>query len=251
MTLLEADTDGVYFAVPEGWDEAAERRVVSEVGALLPPLVRLEFEGRYAAMLSHEPKNYALLRYDGTLLLRGVAFHSIKFEAFGDAFLRRAIHCLLMDDIPGVREAYLTTAEAIAGRTLPTADVVTRARLTKTPQQYHAGRSGRREAHYEALLAGGRTTWRTGESIQLYRAAGGLALWQAGQPDRRDYDVAHYLRLLRETYAIRLARAFTPDDYATLFGAYNQLSLFAPPIETIRPCLTPLISADDPTVHAD
>ena len=75
VTLLEADTDGVYFAVPEGWNEADERRVVSEVAALLPPLVQLEFEGRYAAMLSHEPKNYALLGYDGALDIarRGVS----------------------------------------------------------------------------------------------------------------------------------------------------------------------------------
>jgi hypothetical protein len=48
--------DGVYFAVPEGWSED-ERRAVAEVAALVRP----EFEGRYAAMLSHEPKNYALL----------------------------------------------------------------------------------------------------------------------------------------------------------------------------------------------
>ena len=91
VTLLEADTDGVYFAVPEGWSEADERRVVAEVAALLPPLVQLEFEGRYAAMLSHEPKNYALLGYDGSLLLRGVAFRSSRAEPFGEAFLRRSI----------------------------------------------------------------------------------------------------------------------------------------------------------------
>ncbi len=240
VTLLEADTDGVYFAVPEGWTEADERRVVGEVAALLPPLVRLEFEGRYAAMLSHEPKNYALLHYDGTVLLRGVAFRSVKFEGFGEAFLRRAVQCLLTGDIPGVHAAYLATAEAIAERTLPTAEVVSRARLTKTPQQYQAGRAGRREAHYEALLAGGRATWRKGESIQLYRAVGGFALWEPGQADRFDYDVPHYLRLLRETYAIRLARAFTAEDHATLFGAHNQPSLFAAPIEAIRPILTPL-----------
>ena len=91
VTLLEADTDGVYFAVPEGWSEADERRVVAEVAALLPPLVQLEFDGRYAAMLSHEPKNYALLGYDGSLLLRGVAFRSSRAEPFGEAFLRQAI----------------------------------------------------------------------------------------------------------------------------------------------------------------
>jgi hypothetical protein len=37
VTLLEADTDGVYFAVPEGWTEADERHVVAEVAAMLPP----------------------------------------------------------------------------------------------------------------------------------------------------------------------------------------------------------------------
>src|SRR5262249_10925919 len=78
VTLLEADTDGVYFSTPESWTEADEHRVVEEVGALLPPLVRLEHDGRYAAMLSHEPKNYALLAYDGELLLRGVAFRSSR-----------------------------------------------------------------------------------------------------------------------------------------------------------------------------
>src|SRR5690606_25713169 len=31
VTLLEADTDGVYFAVPAGWAEDDERRVVGEV----------------------------------------------------------------------------------------------------------------------------------------------------------------------------------------------------------------------------
>src|SRR5439155_20726955 len=69
VTLIEADTDGVYFAVPAEWNETDERRVVSEVAALLPPLVQLELEGRYAAMLSHEPKNYVLLEYDGDLIM--------------------------------------------------------------------------------------------------------------------------------------------------------------------------------------
>src|SRR6185436_5643625 len=105
--------DGVYFAVPESWTEADERRVVSEVAALLPPLVSLEMEGRYAAMLSHEPKNYALLRYDGTLTLRGVAFRSSRAEPFGETFLRRALLRLLVGDVPGVREAYLDTLGAL------------------------------------------------------------------------------------------------------------------------------------------
>ena len=87
---------------------------MAEVAALLPPLVKLEFEGRYAAMLSHEPKNYALLTYDGKLLLRGVAFRSSRAEPFGEAFLRRAVACLLRDDVPGVRAVYVETLDRCA-----------------------------------------------------------------------------------------------------------------------------------------
>src|SRR6185503_9966994 len=86
VTLLEADTDGVYFAVPDDWQEADERRVVAEVAALLPSQVHLEFDGRYAAMLSHEPKNYALQPYQGAVILRGVAFRSSRAEPFGQRF---------------------------------------------------------------------------------------------------------------------------------------------------------------------
>src|SRR5204862_4122309 len=116
VTRLEADTDGVYFAVPPGWTEEDERRVVAEVGALLPPLVQLEFEGRYAAMLSHEPKNYALLGYDGALTVRGVAFRSSRAEPFGERFLRDALARLLTDDVVGVHTVYHATVASLRRR---------------------------------------------------------------------------------------------------------------------------------------
>jgi DNA polymerase elongation subunit (family B) len=247
VTLLEADTDGVYFAVPSSWSEADERRVVAQVAALLPPLVQLEFEGRYAAMLSHEPKNYALLRYDGTLLLRGVAFRSSRSEPFGEVFLRRAIARLLAGDVAGVRESYLVTREAIRSRALRTADVASRVRLTKSPHAYLAGRSTRRELPYEALLAAGHTAWRAGDRLRVYRKQNGEAGLAGGAtatseddsaaPDPRDYDIGYYTRLLRTTYAQRLARAFHPADFAAVFADPDQFMLFTPQIESIRPVL--------------
>ena len=173
VTLLEADTDGVYFAVPEGWAEADERRVVAEVAALLPPLVQLEFEGRYAAMLSHEPKNYALLGYDGSLLLRGVAFRSSRAEPFGEAFLRRAIARLLAGDVSGVRDVYVGTLDSLRRRELPAYDVSSRVRLTKSPALYRDSRDTRRELSYEAMLASGRTSWSVGDRIRVYRTKSG------------------------------------------------------------------------------
>ena len=260
VTLLEADTDGVYFAVPEAWTTDDERRVVGEVAALLPPLVQLELEGRYAAMLSHEPKNYALLAFDGELILRGVAFRSSRAEPFGEAFLRTAIARLFADDIAGVRAAYLATVTALRTRAVPTYDVSSRVRLSKTPQQYLATRETRRELVYEAMLASGRTTWITGERVRVYRTTRGTGrvieeldddeLPTAGgsrHRDPRDYDIDHYVRILGASFASRLARALAPADYAAVFADPDQLSLFAPPLAGMRAILTPMT---DPAIPA-
>ena len=246
VTLLEGDTDGVFFAVPEAWSESDERRVVSEVGALLPPLVQLELDGRYAAMLSHETKNYALLGYDGALTLRGVAFRSSRSEPYGDAFLRTALERLLTGDIVGVRDAYLATIGALRTRAIRTYDVSSRVRLTKSPTEYAESREKRRELPYEAMLASGHTTWSVGERVRVYRSAKGEGRTidtpddDTMAPDPRDYDVEYYVRLLRDSYAERLARAFTPRDFDIVFAHPDQLALFVSPVEDVKPILTTL-----------
>ncbi len=250
VTLLEADTDGVYFSVPDVWSEVDERRVVDDVASLMPPRVQLEFEGRYRAMLSHEPKNYALLGYDGTLILRGVAFRSSRAEPFGQAFLRAALPRLLVGDIEGVRAAYLAAVGALRGRELPTAEVASRMRLTKTPAQYRDSRGQRRELVYEALLRSGRSAWRPGDRVLVYRTSrgsGAVVSEEAsdGAEDRRDYDVDHYFRRLEVTFAARMSRAFSPSDFAALFGDPDQVSLFPPPFAAMRPILTPRRVAGD------
>jgi len=55
--------------------------------------------------------------------------------------------------------------------------------------------------------------------------------------DLRDYDVDHYARVLRETFAARLARAFAPEDYEALLADPDQMSLFLSPIVAIRTVL--------------
>ncbi|NNC21429.1 DNA polymerase II [Corallococcus exiguus] len=255
VTLLEADTDGVYFAVPETWTETDERRVVSEVAALLPPRVKLEFDGRYAAMLSHEPKNYALQPYTGPLLLRGVAFRSSRAEPYGEDFLRRALQHLLAGDVRTVRDTYVDAVMALRRRRVPTFEVSAQVRLTKSPSQYLATRKQRRELPYEALLTNGREHWSLGERVRIYRATGGRAgllpeaLTEDGEPaprptpgepagdDARDYDVEYYVRQLKDSFAARLARGLAPEDFATVFADPDQPSLFTPSLADARPVL--------------
>jgi DNA polymerase elongation subunit (family B) len=246
----------VYFSVPGDFSEADERRVVSEVAALLPEHVKLEFEGRYAAMLSHEPKNYALLSYEGKLQLRGVAFRSSRAEPFGEAFLQRALAALLREDVEGARQAYVETQQALRRRELPTYDVSSRVRLTKTPQEYLAMREERKELSYEALLQNGVYTWRVGQRARVYRAQGGRAglfreeELEPPRHDPRDYDSAYYTRLLRTTYAARLSRALSAEHFEALCADPEQLTLFAPRLDLARPILTllasPLTVEEDP-----
>ncbi|PLS77007.1 MAG: DNA polymerase [Chloroflexi bacterium] len=272
MALIEADTDGVYFAVPSSWDEARERALVAEIGQRLPVGIRLEFEGRYQAMFSHEVKNYALLTYAGELIVRGVALHSSRVEPFGERFLRQALRCTLRGDVAGVRAAFLATEAALLNQELTVADVASRVRLSKSAETYAETRATHREQHYEALLNAGRTTWSMGERIRVYRGQDGNAVWLPDEHDdheiggnwarrdtsnqstkaelaepptaeRRDYDVEHYLQVLVSSYASRLRKAFAPADFDQLFRLDLQLGLFDLPIEQIQPlwirCDTP------------
>jgi DNA polymerase, archaea type len=276
VALIEADTDGVYFAVPASWTEDQERQLVADIGAALPAGIRLEYEGRYRAMFSHEVKNYALLTYDGQLIVHGVALRSSRAEPFGERFLRQALFCTMTGDVDGARKAYLETAEALRQRLFPASDVAARVRLSKSPEAYQARRAKNAEQAYEALLAAGRTKWVPGERVRFYRAVGGASAWipdesedisfddveeaegRAGghklnepllpnhagdKKDRRDYDVEHYLRVLVTSYASRLRKAYAAEDFEQLFRNDEQLGLFDRPIEHIQPiwirCQTP------------
>ena len=82
-------------------------------------------------MLSHEPKNYALLAYDGTLLLRGVAFRSSRAEPFGETFLRRAVGALAARRRHRSARRLPRHDRGASPRELPTCDVSSRVRLTQ------------------------------------------------------------------------------------------------------------------------
>ena len=168
VTLLEADTDGVYFAVPEGWNEADERRVVAEVAALLPPRVQLEFEGRYAAMLSHEPKN---TRCCGTTARSSCtvwrSVRAVRSRSARHSCAERSRNCS--------RATSPVSARPTSPLWMPSPPRVADARcvvpgtVTKTPAEYFEVRDSRRELPYEAMLASGRKSWSIGDRIRVYR----------------------------------------------------------------------------------
>ncbi|MEO7910561.1 MAG: DNA polymerase domain-containing protein [Roseiflexaceae bacterium] len=264
MALLEADTDGVYFAAPLGWTEQQERAVVAATAALLPDGIRLEYEGRYQAMFVHEVKNYALLTYGSDIIVRGGALRSSRSEPFGERWLREALHCTLVGNVVGVHQAFLEIVDALRNRRLTAMDVAIQARLSKTPEEYQVSRKRAREASYEALLTAGRTSWQVGERVRFFKAADGTVVWLPETRDdlsgategeetdeeddglrteeshenavaRNDYDVEHYIHVLLTSYVGRLRKAFSREDFDQMFRPDTQLGLFDRPIEAIQP----------------
>jgi DNA polymerase, archaea type len=258
VALIEADTDGVFFAAPEQWSEHDERELVASIARTLPTGIRLEYEGRYAAMFSYEVKNYALLTYSGALIVRGGALQSSRSEPYGIRFLREALLLIMRGDIVGLRQAFLATVAALQSRRLPVGDIATRVRLSRSARQYLAQRASHPEPRYEALLAAGWDTWESGDRARFYRAAADRLVWlpddtdepheevtpDGGEPppwdeastsQQRLYDVDYYIQHLLDSYAGRLRKAFARNDWEQLFRLDGQTSLFDEPIENIRP----------------
>jgi DNA polymerase, archaea type len=230
-TLIEADTDGVYFCVPATWDEEKERVLVKEVASTLPKGLTLEFDGRYQAMLSHEIKNYALLSYDDKLTIRGGALHSSRTEPFAEKWLKAAIKHVLEGNLQDLRESFLETIHNLKTRRHSLDDVAIKVRLTKTPEQYQE--SKRKEATYEAMLASHKTSWRQGERIKIYKSQNGQWLVLDEQANQANYDIPHYIKVLRDSYAERLKKAFSSEDFESVFRLEQQ-SLFDTPLNHIK-----------------
>ncbi len=229
VQLLEADTDGVFFASP--LSESAARELIKQISDSLPEGITLEFDDLYPAMLSHDIKNYALLRRDGSVLLRGVNFRSSRFEPAMQVFTESIVKAALENNPERIKEIYLETRAKILARGYAAKELATRVRLRKTMQEYQISRSKMREAAYEAMLEAERD-WHKGQRIRLYKRQHGYGILAADESSHplemaTDYHVQHYLDLLERVYAKKLERACTPAQFAQIFSSGIQEELFA------------------------
>ncbi|MFN8635280.1 MAG: DNA polymerase domain-containing protein [Chloroflexota bacterium] len=231
MLLVEADTDGVLFGVPDSWTEDDERHLIEQVGQVLPAGISVEHDGRYLAMYSYAEKNYILQRYDGQVRLVGGSFRSSRSERYGEQFLRSAAPLLLAGQFEALRALYLDTVARLRGHAVPIEELCLSVILSKSPDAY--AKSGRREEQYEVLVMSGRK-WKPGDRVTYYQARGGrkkLVDEHAG-----DEDAEYYVRRLKEVYAQKLSRALTREDFEALFG--ENLSLWETDLGAIKPLTT-------------
>ena len=159
-----------------------------------------------------------------------------------------------------MRAVYVATVLDLRGRRLPTFELCSRVRLTKTPAAYAVTRRQRQELAYEAMLANGREHWAPGERVYVYRRTLGRAgLWQGNQAtedadvehdarlhDERDYDVEHYVRQLSNSFASRLARGVTVEDFEAIVADPDRPALFTRQLADSRPILSVLAEPTEP-----
>ncbi len=233
--VVEVDTDGVLFVPPDGVrGDAAERAFVETLSTEMPEGIRIGFDGRFEKMLSYKKKNYALLRYDGTLKFKGSSLVSRSSERFGRRFLQQAIPLLLNEDIQALHDLFVATRERILAHDWESVHSFQRTETIKdTAAQYLADvEDGKRSrsASYELALRRAETGGppvAKGDRISYYIAGSGAnvtafeqaRLADAWDPETPDENTAYYLKRLDE-----FVSKFTP-----FFANYHDFRLVFSP----------------------
>ncbi len=192
---IEIDTDGVFFQpVNNDSTHQDELALIDDVSAALGTGIRLAHDGRYQGMLSLKLKNYALLEYDGRVILKGSSLRSRREELVLRRFVRDAVSRLLQPELYGpVRDYYLDVAERIVTGQLGSDEI---GRSETVTDQTHTSDSNRR-------LANAIGEQRVGERVQIYqRNDGNLALISTYNDDE---DRNYLLKRLRD-----MAERFRP-----------------------------------------
>lgn len=245
-TVVEIDTDGIYFVPPEGIvGEEAERAFVDEITGVMPPGIKIGFDGRYEKMLSYKAKNYILQEYNGKRNVKGSSFRSRKMEGFGKEFIKKGFDAILDGGIESLRELYLHYRGKIIRHEIPIEDLMSRSSLTKSLEDYKRDLSKprvNRQAPYEVALYL-RDRYKEpigkGDKVSYYISGNGSDQkgFELAKPIREyevgDANISHYLARL-DKLTEKFEPLFVPKDFQDLFRPEETPTLFPPDYSTIK-----------------
>jgi DNA polymerase elongation subunit (family B) len=227
-TVIEVDTDGIFFVPPKDvTDEQTEREFIEALSQAMPEGISVALDGRYRKMLSYKMKNYALLDYEGRMRVKGSSLISRAMERFGRSFVHQCIDCLLRDDFDGLHRIYVSVRNDILEHKLDVRDFArTEALKDPLPEYEHQVKMGRRNksAVYEIALATGQS-FKPGDYVSFYITGNEanvktfekckpIAEWDPNFPDE---NVAYYLRRLDE-FAEKFKDFFEARDFRSIFS---------------------------------
>jgi DNA polymerase elongation subunit (family B) len=211
-TVVEVDTDGVYFVppAPETWSAAREGELVARLSAALPEGLQLELDGRYAAMFSYKMKNYVLLDGRGKLLIKGSGLRSRGIELYQRLWMEEMFRLLLTgrrEEIPALVKRW---EEDFLAHRVPIKQFMKTETLQESLAAYREKlQAGARNvgAAYELALASARP-YQPGDQVSYYVTGDGKRIkvnetaklasdWSLAAPDE---NTAYYVGKLQELY---------------------------------------------------
>lgn len=210
-TIIEVDTDGIYFVPPaEVKTEADEERLIQTLADLLPRGIELELDGSFPAMFSYKMKNYALLDHKGRLLIKGSGLRSRGLELFQRQWLEEMMMMMLQgrkEKIPALYQRYL---EDLEQHRTDISLLMKTETLQDSLENYETKVKAKKRnpaASYEIALRSERP-YQPGDQISYYVTGKGAkvkinencklaAHWDPKNPDE---NVEHYKAKLKELY---------------------------------------------------
>jgi len=222
---IEADTDGIYLALPENAEALELLKTINEkVGR-----EGIKIDGdEYAGMYCKAKKHYALLTDDGKIIVKGGGLKSRDTELYLTEFISTGLECLLRYDVEGLRNAWEHAVNKIRNGSVSVEKISKITKLGKAVAEY-IGKDKAIPPQYRAPIAAGKTDLKAGERVEYYKSQNG---WKLSSEFEKDYDKQHYLRRMK-TMAKRFDKAFTSTDYRTLFSL--EADLFDNATQVIRP----------------
>lgn len=210
-TIIEVDTDGVYFQPPVGKrSENDVQEFVSLIEKEMPEGIVIEVGGLYRSMLSYKVKNYALLRRDGKLIVKGSALRSRGLERFQRDIILKAIRLALEGKAEKVPLLIEEMRGRIERREWSVEEFLKTETLSESPDVYKEKtkeKEGKRNrsAPYELALKAERqymagdpiSYYIKGESaeVKAYESCEFAHRWDPNSPDE---NTTYYLKKLEE-----------------------------------------------------
>jgi DNA polymerase, archaea type len=210
-TIVEVDTDGIYFVPPPTIRMPAdEATLIVNLGKILPKGIELELDGRHPAMFSYKIKNYALLDENSRLLIKGSGFRSRGLELFQREFLEEMLLLLLKGEpekISALHQRYMEDIEQHRRDISWLAKVETLQDSLELYRNKLKAKKRNAAAPYELALKSERP-YQPGDQISYYvtgskakvKISENCKLASHWDPNNPDENVEHYKEKLNELY---------------------------------------------------
>jgi DNA polymerase elongation subunit (family B) len=181
---------------------------VEDLSKALPAGIDVEVGGRYEAMFSYKIKNYALLGYDGKIILKGSALKSRGMEKYLREFMKELIRLLLLNQPAKIEALYGDYVQLLRTHSFDINLLAKTETLGESPANYlQKVKHGKRNpsAAFEIAL---RSThdYRAGDQVSHYVAGSGkgvtayensrpVAVYDPSHPDE---NVEYYIEKLKQ-----------------------------------------------------